>query len=214
MAAVTTRLRLLTSVLVVPLRDPFLLAKQIGTLAIMSENRFILGTGVGWLREEFETVGRSWDDRGRRMDEMLDVLVDFWTDGYAEYHGTYYNFERSGMFPVPSAPIPIWIGGHSLTAARRAARFDGYMPMMGLDDNTRRQFALVDRLRAEEGRTGAFEKIGPWLGGNDPSHITVLAEGDGITKAVVGPWGFTSRDLPFAKKRAAAEAFADAVIRP
>ena len=120
MAAVTTRLRFLNFVYVVPLRDPFALAKQAGTVALLSDNRFVLGTGVGWLREEFETVGQRWAERGARMDEMLDIVRDFWDDGYAEFHGAHYDFPRSGMFPVPSERIPIWIGGHSMVAARAA----------------------------------------------------------------------------------------------
>jgi probable F420-dependent oxidoreductase len=211
MAAVTTRLRFMTGVLVVPLRDPFLLAKQLATAALLSDNRVVLGTGVGWLREEFETVGRGWSDRGARMDEMLDVMRDFWADGWAEHHGEHYEFARSGMFPVPTAPIPVWIGGHSTPAARRAARFDGYMPMRPLDDVTRREFALVDELRAEQGRTGGFDRIVGWPGG-DRSTVAELAERDGITDLTVFAWPMYA-DLPLGDKHAAAEGFAETVIR-
>jgi len=231
MCAVTTRLRFLSKVLVVPLRNPLLLAKQIGTLALLSDNRFVLGTGVGWLKEEFESADQRWEQRGARMDEMLDILVAFWTEGYAEYHGQHYDFARGGMFPVPTAPIPIWIGGSSLAAARRAARFDGYAPMtMGeMDDETREQFALIDDLRAQEGRAGAFSRLVPWMGGNDPSMVGQLRDSDSITDFDVSPWQlglptppsslgdqtieYGGRDLPFSAKRTAAEAFANAVIR-
>jgi probable F420-dependent oxidoreductase len=212
MAAVTTRLRFLTSVLVVPLRDPFMLAKQVGTLAVLSNNRVVLGTGVGWLEEEFDTVGKDFANRGRRMDEMLDILVQFWTDGYAEYHGEHYDFERSGMFPVPTEPIPVWIGGNSMRAARRAARFDGYMPMFMLDDKARAEFALVDKIRAEEGRTSQYSRIVPWPAGNDPSFIQPLVAA-GITDVVIGPWGYEPRhNIPFTEKILAAEAFASTAI--
>ena len=134
MATVTTRLKFLSYVYVVPLRDPFTLAKQASSVAVMSNNRYILGTGVGWLKEEFETMGQDFHTRGKRMDEMLTIVRDFWDDGYAEFKGEFFNFPRSGMFPVPERPIPIWIGGHSMPAARRAAHFDGYMPMRPLLD--------------------------------------------------------------------------------
>ena len=211
MAAVTTRLRFLTYVLVVPLRDPFLLAKQLATVAALSGNRVVLGTGVGWLREELETVGRGWDDRGARMDEMLDVMVDFWSDGYAEHHGEHYDFDRSAMFPVPTAPIPIWIGGHSTPAARRAARFDGYMPMRPLDDRTRHEFALIDTLRAERGLTGPYERVVGWPGG-DRSTVAELSEGHGIGSVIVVGWPMYA-DLTLAEKHAAAESFARTIIQ-
>src|SRR6266545_2574332 len=78
--------------LVVPLRNVFTVTKLIGTLAVLSNNRFVLGTGTGWLPEEFDTVGEDWSTRGRRLDEMLDVMRDFLDDGYAEYHGKFFDF--------------------------------------------------------------------------------------------------------------------------
>ena len=210
MASVTTRLRFLTYVLVVPLRDPFLLAKQVSSLALLSENRFVLGTGVGWLQEEFETVGRGWRDRGSRMDEMLDVMQDFWHDGYSERHGVHYDFPRSGMFPVPTDTIPVWTGGHSMQAARRAARFDGYMPMRPLDDNTRSEFALIDELRAEAGLDRPFERVVQWPGG-DGSTVDELAERDGVGSIIAFGWPMYS-DLSLNEKHKAAEAFASNII--
>lgn len=229
MAAVTTRLRFLPDVLVVPLRDPFLLAKQLATLAVMSGNRIVLGTGTGWLKEEFEAVGRGWHDRGRRMDEGLDIMVDFWRDGWAELHGQHFDMPRSGMFPVPTEPIPVWIGGHSAAAARRAARFDGYMPMRPLNDVSRTEFAEIDRLREETGRTGPFERIA-FMPDSEHLDVDELAERDGICSAVVHAWeqysamGYARKSaeaghevlyspIPLAEKVAAAERFADKFIR-
>jgi probable F420-dependent oxidoreductase len=210
MAAVTTRLRFLSDVLVVPLRDPFLLAKQLATLSILSGGRVVLGTGTGWLKEEFETVGRGWTDRGQRMDQMLDIMVDLWRDGYAESQGAHFNFERSGMFPIPPDPIPIWIGGHSTAAARRAARFAGYMPMRPLDDETRAEFALIDRLRGDSGASGPFERIVSWPGG-DRNLASQLAE-EAIGSVIVFAWPMYA-DIAFEAKRAAAEDFAQDIIR-
>jgi probable F420-dependent oxidoreductase len=215
MAAVTTRLRFMTYVYVVPLRNAFALAKQAATVAALSNNRVVLGTGVGWLREEFETVGEGWSTRGRRMDEMLDILRDFWDDGYAEYHGQFYDFPRSGMFPVPTERIPIWIGGHSGRAAERAARFDGYMPMDGLHERTRREFAEIETYRAEHGLDGPYEKVIVAPFDPDPDPIRRMATEDGITSVVVAParvWGQREGALSYAEKRSLAERYMDEVI--
>jgi alkanesulfonate monooxygenase SsuD/methylene tetrahydromethanopterin reductase-like flavin-dependent oxidoreductase (luciferase family) len=229
MASVTTRLRFLSDVIVVPLRDPFLLAKQLATLALLSRNRVVLGTGTGWLKEEFDAVGQGWQDRGRRMDEGLDIMVDFWKDGWAEMHGQHFDLPRSGMFPVPDTPIPVWIGGHSSAAARRAARFDGYMPMRALDEVTRAEFAQIDRIRLEAGLTAPFERIA-FMAEVDRGAADELAERDGIGSVIVRPWeqysamGYARKSaeagtlvpftpLPLAEKLAAAESFADRVLR-
>jgi len=188
MATVTTRLKFLSYVYVVPLRDPFTLAKQASSVAVMSNNRYILGTGVGWLKEEFETMGQDFHTRGKRMDEMLTIVRDFWDDGYAEFKGEFFNFPRSGMFPVPERPIPIWIGGHSIPAARRAAHFDGYMPMRplldpdgALDAQTQAEFALIDQIRAENGLSGPYERK-MYLGFDltDPGQARKIEERNGV----------------------------------
>jgi probable F420-dependent oxidoreductase len=129
LAMVTRRLRFMSYVYIIPLRDPFTVAKQVATTAALSENRVVLGAGAGWLREEFTLLGRSFDDRGARLDEALEVIEDFWRDGVARHSGTHYSFEDAAMFPVPTAPIPVWVGGKSRAALRRAARHDGWLGM-------------------------------------------------------------------------------------
>jgi len=212
MAAVTTRLRFLNYVYVVPLRDPFTLAKQAGTLAVMSNDRFVLGTGVGWLKEEFETLGRDFSTRGQRMDEMLAILKDFWDDGYAEFHGEHFDFPRSGMFPPPKRQIPLWIGGHSKAAARRAAAYDGYIPMRPVNDETRAEFELIDELRAEQGLTGPYDRIVSAHGLDDPGAARKLEEVDGITHVIVTPWTMSDYRQSPEEKRGLAAKFAEEVI--
>jgi probable F420-dependent oxidoreductase len=229
MASVTTRLRFLSYVIVVPLRDPFLLAKQLATLAVLSRNRVVLGAGTGWLREEFEVIGQGWHDRGKRMDEGLDIMVDFWKDGWAERRGNHFDLPRSGMFPVPPSVIPIWVGGHSRAAARRAARFDGYLPMRPLDDVSRAEFAEIDRIRQGAGLTGAFERIA-FMSRDRYASAEEVAERDKIGSMVVSPWeqysamGYARKSaiagkvVPFtplslAQKLAAAEKFAERMLR-
>ncbi|MEZ5254880.1 MAG: LLM class F420-dependent oxidoreductase [Microthrixaceae bacterium] len=126
-AAVTEHITMHTSVFIAPLREPVLLAKQLGSLARLSDNRVRLGVGVGWMREEFDVVGESFTNRGRRMDEMFEVLRAIWKGGFVEFHGEFYDFPAIEMRPAPSKPVPIWIGGHSELALRRAARNDGWV---------------------------------------------------------------------------------------
>jgi probable F420-dependent oxidoreductase len=218
MAAVTTRLKFLTFVFVVPLRDPFTLAKQAGSLAVLSDNRFILGTGTGWLKEEFETLGRDFHTRGRRMDETLSILRDLWDDGYAEFHGQHFDFPRSGMFPVPDQHIPIWIGGHSKAAARRAAKHDGYLPMRvlsdpgGVDSDTLAEFAFIDEHRRAQGLPSDYDRLMTV----DPSIVdrsTVRRfEEAGITNLLVQPWQTADQRLSQEDKSRLVAEFAESVI--
>lgn len=129
MAAVTTRLRLMTYVYVLPLREPFSAAKQVATLAMQSDYRMVLGVGSGWMVEEIALLGQQVRGRGRRMDEMIAIMRDFWQDGLAAAEGEFYRFDTAGEFPVPEHPIPILIGGKSPSALRRAARNDGWAGM-------------------------------------------------------------------------------------
>src|SRR5439155_1740265 len=124
MAAVTTRLRFMTNVYVAPARNPFLVAKQVGTAAVLSGDRVALGVGAGWMREEFEQLGQPFGDRGRRLDEMIEVVRALWRGGMVEHHGEHYDFHRLQMSPVPAAPVPIYCGGQSRRAIERASRLD------------------------------------------------------------------------------------------
>ncbi len=127
-AAVTERIRLGTSVLVLPHRHPVLLAKMLASLdRLAGGGRVILGAGVGWLREEIELFGASYASRGAWSDEALRVLRTCWTEERPAFRGRFFRFDALGFAPRPAAPIPIWIGGDSPAALRRAARLgDGW----------------------------------------------------------------------------------------
>ncbi len=215
MSAVTTRLRFMPFVYVVPLRNPFALAKQVSTLALLSDNRFVLGTGVGWLPEEFQAVGQDFTTRGRRMNEMLEVMRQFWSDGYSEQHGEFFDFPRSGMFPVPTQRVPVWIGGHSNKAAIRAAQHDGYMPMDGLHDRTRQEFAAIDSYRSEHGLDGPYERVVVAAPGADPGEIRRMEAEDRITAVTVHPgyvYGRHGTPITYEEKRGLAERYATEVL--
>ena len=122
-AAVTERVRLGTTVLILGYRPPVLTAKWMSTLHVLSEGRAILGVGVGWMREEFEVLGMPFDNRGARADEQLEIFERLFTDDTPSYDGAYYAFPEVGFSPKPpGGRIPIWVGGSSPAAFRRAAR--------------------------------------------------------------------------------------------
>ena len=131
-AAATTRIRLATGVLVIPQRNPLILAKELATLDRLSGGRAEVGIGVGWVREEAEAVGTCFDNRGRRADEYIQVMRTLWREPVASFKGEFVNFERvvSEPKPVQRGGVPIVVGGHSKAAARRAGRFgDGFYPL-------------------------------------------------------------------------------------
>ena len=143
LAAVTDRIILATGILVLPEHNPVLLAKRLSTLDVLSRGRMRLGIGVGWMREEIESVGVDFDSRGTRTDEMIDVMRVLWSAESATHHGEFFSFTDavSRPQPVQIGGVPIHVGGHSPAAARRAGRFgDGFQPL-GLGDD-----ALVARL--------------------------------------------------------------------
>ena len=128
MAAVTERIRFVTNVVKLPLRHPLLVAKQVASIAALSNDRFTLGVGLSWMPEEFTFTGTSMKTRGARTDEGIDVIRAATTGDWAEYHGKHYSFERLKISPAGSKPVPIWVGGHSEPALKRVAeRADGWI---------------------------------------------------------------------------------------
>ena len=125
MAAVTERIRFFTNVFVLPMRNPFPVAKQVATAAALSGGRVSLGVGMGWCEEEFDLLEQPFAGRGKRADEQLEVLRKLWAGGWVEHHGDHYDFPRLEMSPSLDAPVPILVGGISDAALRRAARHDG-----------------------------------------------------------------------------------------
>ncbi|HUP34006.1 MAG TPA: LLM class F420-dependent oxidoreductase [Candidatus Limnocylindria bacterium] len=126
-------LRLISSVMILPYRNPMVTAKMLATIDVLSGGRVTVGVGVGWLREEFEALGApDFDRRGAVSDEYLRVFKALWTQDPASYHGEFYRFDsvRCLPHPVQKPHPPIWVGGHSKAALRRVARLgDGWHPV-------------------------------------------------------------------------------------
>ncbi len=130
MAAATSTLRFVSWVYVLSMRNAAHAARQIATVSDLAGGRLTLGVGVGWLREEFDVLGFGFTDRGRRTDEMLDFLGEIWRTGSAEYRGSSLQMPRVHVLPPPRYVPPVWSGGHSDAALRRAARHDGWIGLI------------------------------------------------------------------------------------
>jgi len=153
MAAVTEHLRFVTTIFVLPMRNPFLVAKAVATASLLSCDRVALGVGVGWMREEFELLGQPFARRGARTDEMIQVLRKLWDGGWVEHHGEFFDFPRLEMSPVPPAEIPIYSGGLSKPALRRAATLcDGWISDLHGLEELRQILAELRQLRARSER--------------------------------------------------------------
>jgi probable F420-dependent oxidoreductase len=158
-AAVTSRVTLGTEVLVLPQRQPALVAKQVSTLDTLSGGRARLGVGVGWQASEYEALGQDFHDRGRRMDEAIALLRAYWGDAQVDFAGPAYPTTAMTMEPKPpqGRRLPIWIGGNSEAAYRRAGRLgDGWLgSRVGDAADGRRTIATIRRHAEEASRDPA-----------------------------------------------------------
>jgi probable F420-dependent oxidoreductase len=190
-AAVTERIRLGTSVLVVPTHEPLALANRLASLDAMSGGRLLLGAGVGWSRAEYEALGHDFASRGKRFDEALDLFETVWRDDPATFHGEFTSFDDIRVLPKPAADIPVWIGGSSEPAYRRAvARGDGYQAVGLKPDQAAPVVERLRRDRPEEAFTISL-RTGWDPQGMDPGLIreerAAFAEA-GIQHVVSAPW--------------------------
>jgi probable F420-dependent oxidoreductase len=195
MAAVTTRLRFSTYVYILPMRDPFSVAKSLATTSILSQGRVALGLGVGWLREELEILGHDFADRGARSDEMIEVMRQLWREGSAEYHGKHLDFSKVHAQPQPTHPIPIYVGGHTQAAIERAARCDGWM---GLDFDIEDVPALIERIqRARHSADREAEPFEIFLSprGEPEADTYHRLEQMGVTAVILPSWALQDGDL-------------------
>jgi probable F420-dependent oxidoreductase len=146
LAAVTSTVELVTGVLVLPQRQTTLVAKQAAEVDVLSGGRMRLGVGVGWNDVEYEALGESFTDRGRRCDEQIEVLRALWAEPTTTFAGRWHRVDNAGINPRPArGRIPVWVGGNSEAALRRTGRLgDGWLPQRGPDTTAR---DMVDRVR-------------------------------------------------------------------
>jgi len=213
MASVTSRLRFSTYVYILPMRDPFSVAKSLATTAILSQGRVSLGLGVGWLREEVEILGFDFVSRGKRTDEMIQILRMLWSSGSAEFHGEHFDFPRIHSQPLPGHPIPLYVGGHSEVAIRRAADCDGWM---GLDFPVQEISGVVERVRAARRAAGReAEPFDIFLSPRGEVELDTYRRLDdlGVTDVLLPAWSLLGGDYSsLDAKRRQMEGFAKAYL--
>jgi len=165
-AGVTERLRLGTTVLVLPHRHPVLAAKMLATLDHLAPGRVILGAGVGWMREEIELLGAPYDQRGAWTDEAIEIMRKCWRDERVSHRGRFFNFPEIGVAPKPArGTIPIWIGGHTPRAMRRVAELgEGWHAAFATPDVMRKGLVELKAACAKAGRNPAEITLSVRLG--------------------------------------------------
>ncbi|MFN7956396.1 MAG: TIGR03619 family F420-dependent LLM class oxidoreductase [bacterium] len=212
MAAVTTRIRFYTHVLKLAIRNPLLVAKTVGSAAVLSGNRVGLGVGLGWIPEEFAWCGTDYASRGPRANEAIEIIRLLLAGGMVEYHGKHYDFDRLQMSPAPTAPVPIYVGGHSKPALKRAARLgDGWCAAMATEEEIRGYIRELAALRKELGREHEpYEIQVACTDVFDLDGMKRLAEA-GVTDFITAPWMFAgvAPDEPVTAKQDGIRRFAD-----
>lgn len=214
LAAVTERLRFFTNVFILPMRNPLLVAKSVGTASVLSGGRVALGVGMGWCEEEFDLTGGTFRQRGARADEAIEVLHKLWSGDWVEHEGPHYHFPRLEMTPAPPTRIPIYVGGLSEHALRRAARNDGWISDLMSTDEAAEARIKLDQYREEQGATGDFSMIVSLNDAWTPDHFR-RAMDVGVTDLLTMPWSYYGGfKLTLQEKLDGMRRFAEEVMAP
>jgi probable F420-dependent oxidoreductase len=195
-AGATKRIRLATGILILPQRNPLILAKELATLDRLSGGRVELGVGVGWLEEEFDALGVPWAARGRRTDEYIDVLRRVWRERETAYDGHFVAFAPVKSYPKPARTDgpKIHIGGHTRAAARRAGRLgDGFFPGRAEDSGLQELLEIMRAAAKDAGRDADAIEVSAG-GGLDLDTVQRYAE-LGVSRFVIPPLGFDLETL-------------------
>lgn len=188
LSVVTTTLRFMTAIYILPLRDVFSAAKSVATAAVLSGNRLDLGVGIGWMREEFDLTGHDFATRGHRTDEMLEIIPALLRGGMVEYHGQYHDFTPVQMSPVPSRPVPIIVGGESDRALRRAARAGGWITSPREIEAVEQIVPRFRRACAEVGSEDGSSRIVALMKGVVDADACRRLDDVGVTDVVMPGW--------------------------
>jgi probable F420-dependent oxidoreductase len=187
-AAITTRLKLSTGVIILAQRHPLYLAKQLATLDLLSNGRAMVGIGSGWMKEEFDSLQIPFNLRGSRTDESIQAMRLLWHEPVASFHGKHFHFHDVKSYPKPLQKngIPIHIGGHSLAAARRAGRFgDGFFPTVTKPEKLNELFAITRQEAKEAGRNPDAIELSA-MAAAKPDSLKALRD-IGVTRVIMAP---------------------------
>ncbi len=194
MAALTKTVRLATGILILPQRNPVILAKECATIDVLSGGRLLLGVGIGWLAEEFAAIGVPFDERVDRTEEYVGALRALWSQDET-FEGEFISFSnaRSNPKPVQDGGVPIVVGGHTKAAARRAGRIgDGFFPARAGDD-LKDLIAECRKAATEAGRDP--DAIEVTTGGLPDANYAKQLEDLGVHRLVVPPPSFDPNDI-------------------
>jgi probable F420-dependent oxidoreductase len=196
MAAVTERINFYTNVLKLGIRDPLLVAKTVSSAAALADGRVGLGVGLSWIPEEFEWLGKDMRTRGARTNEAIEIIRLVCSGEWVEYHGTHYDFGRLIVRPVPTRPVPIYVGGLSEPGLKRAARLaDGWISVANTTAEIAEVAPRLEALRTEYGRRDVpFEIKALCTDVFDLDGFRRMEE-LGVTDAMVCPWYFRPGDV-------------------
>ncbi len=194
LAGATSTINLGTGILILPQRNPVVLAKEAATLDVLSGGRLLLGIGVGWLAEEFEAIGIPFNERGARTDDHVAAMRALWSGEAASFDGPFTTFDRCFAQPAPtSGAVPIHVGGHSEAAARRAGRLgDGFFPASANPGDLAHLVDIARTTAAESGRDPDALEISTMIAAAGPEAVDTvgrLAEA-GIDRVVVPSFFF------------------------
>ncbi|AYJ51323.1 TIGR03619 family F420-dependent LLM class oxidoreductase [Rhodococcus sp. P1Y] len=215
MGAVTSKIEFYTQVLKLGSRNPLLLARQVGSVAALTGNRFGFGVGIGWAPEEFEWCGVPYAKRGKRVDEMIDVIKLILGGGMVEHHGEFYDFDKLQMSPAPTKPVPFYVGGHTDVALRRAAKVgDGWTSAMIKFDDLVSVIARLKELRTEYGKADEPFEIQTVCIDRFGKDGYAELEDAGVTDIITVPWIFDGIgfDGPLEAKQESMRKFAEKFI--
>jgi len=191
-AAVTTKLRLATGILILPQRHPIYVAKEVASLDVLSHGRMILGIGVGWLQEEFDALGIPFDERAARTAESVRAIRSLWKDEAEPFTGKFYRWGKleSHPKPVQKPGVPIVVGGHTELAARRAARYgDGFFPGVTDEDKLVWLLGIMREECKKVGRDPKTIEITSGRAAPDVDGVKRLTE-LGVSRFMVPPAAF------------------------
>jgi probable F420-dependent oxidoreductase len=188
MGVATTKLRLATNIYLAAQRDPFTSARAIAAASVYTKGRVVCGVSSGWIKEEYEMLGVDFHTRGRRLDETVAVMKKLWTGKDVSHNGEFFSFEHALMSPTPHGEIPVWSGGASKAALRRAAQNDGWLgiPMLAtqLEEVVKELFVLRDKMGKSDEPfdicASLFEPLKP--------DLQERLEGIGVQNNMVLPW--------------------------
>lgn len=220
MAAVTRDLAFSTNVYVAPARDLMTVAKQVSTFAALAPGRVTMGVGAGWSKDEFDQTGQDFATRGRRLNEMMSALRALWEPGWTEFHGEHYDFDRLRMEPKPPSKVPIYVGGHSPAALRRAVTLgDGWIGTGYTPSDAEDVLGRITSMLDDAGRDrDAFEIVLTLYAAPDLElyrHFQKL----GVTGMMWAPWMMAdlrdpSHASPLEARIAATERFGEEFVEP